>query len=49
MAVTPNTTIKLLKSPLTLDYKNQLTFGSKEAQHNYFNSLPSLDITGSSY
>ncbi len=49
MAVTPNTTIKILKSPLTLDYKNQLTFANKQAQFNYFNSLPSIDITGASY
>lgn len=49
MAITPNTNIKLLKNPLELDNKNQLTFANKESQFNYFNSLPKIDITGSYY
>ena len=40
--ITPNTTIVLLKSPLTLSNKNQMTFASKTAQYNYFYSLPKL-------
>ena len=40
--IAPNTDLILLKCPLELDLQNQLTFSSKEAQHNYFNSLPKL-------
>lgn len=43
MAVTPDTTIKLLKVPIEIDNLNQLTFASKTAQFNYFNSLPSIE------
>ena len=40
--IVPNTDLILLKSPIELDQQNQLTFASKEAQYNYFNSLPKL-------
>lgn len=43
MAITPNTNLKLLKCPLSLDNKNQLTFANETAQFNYFNSLPSIE------
>ena len=43
MAITPDTTIKLLKVPIEIDNFNQLTFASKEAQYNYFNSCPQLE------
>ena len=36
MALTPDTEIRLLKLPLTIDNKNQLTFSNIEAQTNYF-------------
>lgn len=36
MALTPDTEIRLLKLPLTIDNKNQLTFANLEAQTNYF-------------
>lgn len=49
MAITPNTNIRLLKLPLHLDYKNQLTFASRTAQYNYFNSLSYLEIEECSY
>ena len=49
MAVTPDTEIILLKVPLELDNKNQLTFASKEAQYNYFNSLPKLEYDSCTY
>jgi hypothetical protein len=42
MAITPNTTLYLLKSPIELDNLNQLTFATKEAQTAYFSSLPKL-------
>lgn len=39
MAVTPNTDIRLLKVPIELDNKNQLTFANETAQANYFLSI----------
>lgn len=49
MAITPSTNLFLLKVPLQIDNKNQLTFSSKQAQFNYFSSLPSLEIDNISY
>lgn len=49
MAITPDTNIKLLKCPLTLSNKNQLTFASKTLQYNYFNSLPKIEVEDCSY
>ena len=42
MAITPNTEVYLIKCPLELDNKNQLTFASKQDQEDYFLSLPNL-------
>ena len=39
MAITPDTTIKLLKVPLTMDNKNQFNFSNVLTQFNYFNSI----------
>lgn len=39
MAVTPDTDIRLLKVPIELDYKNQITFANVQAQTNYFLGL----------
>lgn len=36
MALTPNTNIRILKLPLEIDNKNQLTFSSLQAQYDYF-------------
>lgn len=47
--ITPNTNIRLVKVPLTINNKNQLTFESKEAQFNYFNSLPYIEMSDTSY
>lgn len=49
MAITPNTNIFLIKNPLTMDNKNQLTFENKEKQFEYFNSLPKLEISNCTY
>lgn len=49
MAITPSTNLKLLKNPLTLDNKNQLSFENKTAQFNYFNSLENIEIDEISY
>ena len=48
-AITPSTNLKLLKCPLTLDEKNQLTFNSAADQYNYFNSLPKKEVDDFSY
>ena len=47
--ITPNTNITLLKTPIELDSMNQLTFSSKEAQYNYFNSLPKISYDNATY
>ena len=49
MAVTPNTRIRLLKSPIELDNLNQLTFTNEEAQRTYFLSLPHIEIENCTY
>lgn len=49
MLITPDTNIILLKVPLTLDYKNQLTFTNKEAQFNYFYNLPKITAENCTY
>lgn len=49
LAVTPDSTIRLIKSPLRLDDKNQLTFSTLENQTNYFLSLPYLTDNNMSY
>lgn len=49
MNVTPDTTIRLLKCPLELDNKNQITFATLQAQTTYFLSLTYLEIDGSMY
>lgn len=47
--VQPDTTIILLKNPLSMDNKNQLTFASKEEQFNYFFNLPKIIEDNFSY
>lgn len=49
MIVAPNTTLRLLKCPLTIDNKNQLTFINQTSQYNYFNSLPHIEIDNCTY
>lgn len=49
MAISPQTNLFLLKNKLTLDYKNQLNFASKQAQFNYFYNLPKIEIDNISY
>lgn len=43
------TDIRLVKVPLEIDNKNQLTFASKTAQYNYFNSCTHIELDDSSY
>lgn len=49
MAVTPQSIIKLLKVPIELDNKNQLTFSNQNTQFNYFNGLPSIASDNCTY
>ena len=49
MNITPETNIRLLKCPIKLDNKNQITFSSKQAQENYFKSLPYIEVDSSMY
>src|SRR5699024_8788953 len=49
MVVAPQSNIILLKVPLTLDNKNQLTFASKQAQFNYFNGLSKIEMDNATY
>lgn len=49
MVIAPNSNITLLKVPLELSNKNQLTFSSKQAQFNYFNSLTKIELENATY
>lgn len=49
MVITPDTDIILLKCPLTLDNKNQLTFQNTSKQYQYFHSLPTLYLNTCTY
>ena len=48
-AITPNTNLRLLKVPIEIDEKNQITFTSLQNQYNYFNSLPKIEKEGFTY
>ena len=48
-AVTPDSTIRLLKCPIKLDDHNQITFASVSAQTTYFQSLPYLTDSNMTY
>lgn len=49
MNITPDTNIRLLKCPIKLDNKNQITFSNISSQTSYFMSLPHLEVEGSMY
>lgn len=49
MAIQPQTDLRLLKVPFTIDNKNQLTFSNKNAQTSYFLGLSHLEINNISY
>lgn len=49
MAVTPQTNIRILKTPFEIDNKNQLTFSSENAQKTYFLSLPYIEEDNCTY
>lgn len=49
MLIAPDSDIYLLKTPFEIDNNNQLTFASKQAQFNYFNSLPKLLMEDATY
>lgn len=47
--IAPQTDVYLLKVPLEINDINQLDFSSKQAQFNYFNSLPKYELTEFTY
>lgn len=47
--ITPNSDIYIIKCPIELDNLNQLSFANATAQHNYFNGLPKLALTGATF
>lgn len=47
--ITPQTDVYLVKVPLEIDDKNQLTFNNATAQFNYFNSLPKIAVDNFTY
>lgn len=49
MVITPQTEIRLLKVPFTIDNKNQLTFASKTGQTSYFTSLSYVSEDNATY
>ena len=49
MAITPHTNIRLLKTAIELDNKNQLTFANPTAQFNYFDSQQYIEVENCSY
>ena len=49
MVIIPDSKVKLIKNPLKLDSNNEITFSSKTAQYNYFNSLPKLEFDNLTY
>lgn len=49
MSISPQTDIRIVKSPLTLSNKHQMTFENLQAQEDYFLSLPYVEDTNASY
>lgn len=49
MAIQPDTNLYLLKCPLELSNKHQLTFTNKNQQFEYFSNLDNLEINRISY
>ena len=49
MLVIPTSRIILLKNPIEIDYMNELTFSSRQAQYNYFYNLPKLECDNATY
>lgn len=47
--ITPQTDIYLIKCPLTISNKHQITFANETAQHTYFDSLPKIGLNDGSY
>ena len=49
MAITPDTWLRLVQTPIEIDNKNQLTFENVGKQASYFLSLPYKEITEISF
>ena len=49
MLIVPTSKIILLKNPIEIDYENELTFASRQAQYEYFYNLPKLECENATY
>ena len=49
MAITPDTELRIIKCPLRIDNKNQITFEDLASQETYFKSLPYIEIDDIQY
>lgn len=49
MAITPSTTVYLIKAPLEYGDNNTINFANATAQHNYFMSLPKIQADKFTY
>ncbi|MDY5929020.1 MAG: hypothetical protein SPJ27_03165, partial [Candidatus Onthovivens sp.] len=49
MLIVPTSRIILLKNPIEIDYENELTFASRQAQYDYFYNLPKLECENATY
>lgn len=49
MVIIPDSDIFLLKCPLQIDNKNQLSFTDETAQYNYFQSLDKIELEEATY
>ena len=49
MLIVPTSRIILLKNPIEIDYENELTFASRQAQYEYFYNLPKLECENATY
>ena len=47
--IAPSTDIYLIKTPIEIDERNQLSFYNVNDQFNYFNSLPKLYLENATY
>lgn len=47
--ISPNSRIIILKTPMELNDKNQLTFSNSTSQYNYFYSLPKVELDNATF
>lgn len=49
MAIQPETNVRILKVPLEISNKHQLTFANKKEQFEYFDALDKIEIENANY